>query len=386
VAADRGSIPPVRPASSTDLEGWDAAAVDAPGGHVYQSRAWARHRARFGWEPRFLVVGGGAPVLALTRPWRLVPGASAYVSRGPVPADDAGGEGDSRERLVAVARWLGENGVDVVAADPEVLASTGIAEGIGRVGFRQIDELQASRHRMDVSLAEHADAEALLKSYSATTRNLVRKAIKQDLRVRRIDRPRAAVPAGGGSPANDGGDGDGTPMAVPRDEERPTLARLYALLVETARRREFGLAGRPTFESWTTEALEAGHLLALLVEDADGELLAGATFHRHGRRLTYALSGEAASARRSYPGATRLLLWHAMGIAIAEGRAIMDLGGVDVRGARRRPRPEEPEHGMLTFKESFGAEWVELAGAHELVIRPARYAAGRLASRVLRAR
>jgi lipid II:glycine glycyltransferase (peptidoglycan interpeptide bridge formation enzyme) len=374
-----GSLPPVRLAAATDLDGWDAAAVDAPGGHVYQSRAWARHRARFGWEPRFLVVGADAPVLALTRPWRLLPGGSAYLSRGPVPTDDAGHEIESGARLVAAARWLGDTGVDVVAADPEILASTGVGERLGRVGFRQIDELQPSRHRMDVALPAALDPEELLRSYSATTRNLVRKAIKQDLRVRRIDRRPGQE---GDGPAAD----DAPPASVPGNDEGPALANLYALLVDTARRREFGLAGRPTFDSWTTEALGAGHLLALLVEDPEGQLLAGATFHRHGRRLTYALSGEAESARRSYPGATRLLLWHAMRIAVAEGRAIMDLGGVDVRGARRRPLPEEPEHGMLSFKESFGAEWVELAGAHELVIRPARYAAGRLASRVLRTR
>jgi lipid II:glycine glycyltransferase (peptidoglycan interpeptide bridge formation enzyme) len=283
---------------------------------------------------------------------------------------------------VAAARWLGDAGVDVVAADPEVLASGGMGERLGRVGFRQIDELQPSRHRMDVALPPAADPEELLKSYSATTRNLVRKAIKQELRVLRIDR---RVDAADADAAPDAALDD-APARVPGGDEARALASLYALLVDTARRREFGLAGRPTFESWTNEALQAGHLLALLVEDPDGALLAGATFHRHGRRLTYALSGEAESARRSYPGATRLLLWHAMRIATAEGRAIMDLGGVDVRGARRRPLPEEPEHGMLSFKESFGAEWVELAGAHELVIRPARYAAGRLASRVLRVR
>src|SRR2546423_6090041 len=106
------------------------------------------------------------------------------------------------------------------------------------------------------------------------------------------------------------------------------MERLYALLLDTARRRGFWLADGATFRSWTDEALEAGHLLALLVEDPAGELLAGATFYRHGDRLTYALSGEHAAARRDHPGATRLMLWRAMQIAMTEGRAIMDLGGV----------------------------------------------------------
>ncbi len=33
---------PVREATPAERDGWDALAVDAPGGHVYQSVAWAR--------------------------------------------------------------------------------------------------------------------------------------------------------------------------------------------------------------------------------------------------------------------------------------------------------------------------------------------------------
>ncbi|MBI3751229.1 MAG: peptidoglycan bridge formation glycyltransferase FemA/FemB family protein [Chloroflexi bacterium] len=364
----------VRAAGPADLTTWDARVVNGPGGHVYQSQAWARHRARFGWAPRFVVLGDGLPVLVLTRPWRLVGGGSAYVSRGPIP------EGDpelTATRLVGLTAWLGGQGIDVVAADPEVPADSAYGRHLGDAGFRRIEELQPSRHRMDVALPADGDEAALLKSLSATTRNLVRQAERQGLVVRRLDRHAPAVGPGSDPAARL----DVEPAPAPDDSA--TVDRLYELLVDTARRRGFRLAGRATFRSWTDEALAAGHLFALLVEDPDGRLLAGATFHRHGNRLTYALSGEHEAARRDHPGATRFLLWRAMQIAMAEGRAIMDLGGVDVRGARRRPRPEEPEHGMLTFKESFGATWVELAGAHERVINPLRYAAGRAVTRLL---
>jgi lipid II:glycine glycyltransferase (peptidoglycan interpeptide bridge formation enzyme) len=371
----------VRLAEAPDLETWDAWAVDGPGGHVYQSQAWARHRARFGWQPRFGVLDDGGPVLALTRPWRALPGGSAYVSRGPVPA---GPPDATAAHVVEVGDWLAEQGLDVVAVDPEVPADGPFGPAIRAAGWRQIEELQPSRHRMDVTLPADGDEEALLKSFSATTRNLVRQAERQQLVVRRLDR--RAVPASGvtSGEANGQAAGDDTPTAtVATSGEAEAIDRLYGLLVDTARRRGFWLADRATFRSWTTEALEAGHLLALLVDGPDGSLLAGATFYRHGDRLTYALSGEHASARKDHPGATRLMLWRAMQIAMAERRAIMDLGGVDVRGARRRPRPEEPEHGMLTFKESFGATWLELAGAHERVMHPGRHALGRGLTRLL---
>src|SRR5262249_10250399 len=138
------------------------------------------------------------------------------------------------------------------------------------------------------------------------------------------------------------------------------------------------------FRSWLTEALRDRLAFILVVEGPDGTPLGAASFHRHGDRLSYALSGEDTAARRDHPGATRLLLWRAIRVAMAEGRTRMDLGGVDVRGARRRPQPNEPEHGMLTFKESFGARWIEMTGAHERVVRPARYLAGRVIDRAAR--
>jgi hypothetical protein len=38
--------------------------------------------------------------------------------------------------------------------------------------------------------------------------------------------------------------------------------------------------------------------------------------------------------------------------------------------------------GLYQHKLSFGGHWLELAGAHETVIRPNRYRAGRTASRL----
>jgi lipid II:glycine glycyltransferase (peptidoglycan interpeptide bridge formation enzyme) len=40
--------------------------------------------------------------------------------------------------------------------------------------------------------------------------------------------------------------------------------------------------------------------------------------------------------------------------------------------------------GLYQHKRSFGAEWVELPGAHERVLNSTRYLAGRVAARVMR--
>ena len=100
--------------------------------------------------------------------------------------------------------------------------------------------------------------------------------------------------------------------------------------------------------------------------------------------MSTAHSADDAARRRDQPGTMHLLRWRAIELALAERRTEMDLGGVDVAGARRPPEPGEPTHGLYEHKRSFGATWVELAGAHERVARPWRYAAGRVTARIAR--
>ncbi len=115
-----------------------------------------------------------------------------------------------------------------------------------------------------------------------------------------------------------------------------------------------------------------------------GSPLAGLVLYRHGGRLSTVHSGDRAETRRDHPGALHLARWRAIQLAIREGCSEMDLGGADVAGARRPPVEGEPMWGLYQHKRSFGGEWLELAGAHERVFRPGRYAAGRAASRLRR--
>jgi lipid II:glycine glycyltransferase (peptidoglycan interpeptide bridge formation enzyme) len=131
----------VRPATAEELADWDERTVDASGGHVYQSRAWAAHRQASGWRADFLVVEGGDElppgVLALSRAWPWIGGGSAYIPRGPVRQD---GElaAAAAERLAAVTSFLGELGKDVVATDAEVPADTGYRDELAARGFHRI--------------------------------------------------------------------------------------------------------------------------------------------------------------------------------------------------------------------------------------------------------
>jgi lipid II:glycine glycyltransferase (peptidoglycan interpeptide bridge formation enzyme) len=219
--------------------------------------------------------------------------------------------------------------------------------------------------------------ETALENVAKSTRQRIRQAERDGLAIVRHDQA-----------ATDGR----LPSAGYEDVGSPTesfetaIGRFHDLALQTADRRHFVLGSRASFLDWTTRAFGAGHLVLLLAVDDGGEAgpVAGLMLYRQGGRLSTALSGDRPDARNKHPGAFHLLRWRAIQLAIREDALEMDLGGVDVAGARHEPKPGEPMYGLYQHKRSFGAEWVELPGAHERVIRPARYLVGRVAARLVR--
>lgn len=360
----------VRDARPEELADWDARTVDEPGGHVYQSRAWAEHRRASGWRPRFLVADDGGRALALTRSWPLVGGGSAYIPRGPVAM--GAGPAALGARLRAFGDALAAEGIDVVAADPEVPdAEHAFRDAIEAGGFRAIEEIQPSRHRVTLPLGSGVDEAAAFGDIAKSTRQRIRGAEQAGVIVVRHDM-RAAT------------DAPAVGFISPIEAPAVALDRFYDLLLETGERRQFSFGPRAAFTAWWRAALAAGHLayLEARIGAAASDPLAGLILYRHGGRLSTVHSGDHAAARQTHPGALHLLRWRAIELAIREGCTEMDLGGVDVAGARGEPREDDPLYGLYRHKVSFGGRWLQLTGAHERVYDPRGYRAGRLASRV----
>jgi lipid II:glycine glycyltransferase (peptidoglycan interpeptide bridge formation enzyme) len=286
---------------------------------------------------------------------------------------DAGASG---ARLVAVGAALAAEGIDVVAADPEVPASDGaFRAAIEAAGFHAIEEIQPSRHRVSLALGAGIDDAAVFETISKSTRQRIRGAEKAGVVVVRHD-----------TRAEPGADGAGEGFVVPVEAAAVALDRFYDLLLETGERRHFSFGPRAGFVAWWRAALAAGHLVYLeaRADAADGEPLAGLVLYRHGGRLSTVHSGDHAASRTSHPGALHLLRWRAIEMAVREGCSEMDLGGVDVTGARGEPAEGDPLYGLYQHKASFGARWLELTGAHERIYDASGYRAGRLAGRVAR--
>ena len=165
-----------------------------------------------------------------------------------------------------------------------------------------------------------------------------------------------------------------------------------ALAVIDAKYKAEKVAGYPNADLYqmlaycTALGLPAGHLVYLEArhETPTGAVLAGLVLYRHGGRLSTVHSGDHDATRATNPGALHLLRWRAIQLAVREGAPEMDLGGVDVAGARREPVEGEPMYGLYQHKRSFGGQWVELTGAHERVADARGYALGRVAMRLQR--
>jgi lipid II:glycine glycyltransferase (peptidoglycan interpeptide bridge formation enzyme) len=379
----------VRPADARELEAWDDLTVHPGGGHVLQSMAWARHRAASGWRPHHLVLDDGSAVLALEHRWPLIGGGSVYLPRGPIPSGDLPA---MTRRLEAVTAWLAGHGIDVVATDAEVPAATGYGERLAAIGFHQIEEIQPARHRFSLPLGRGADEAGILAGVAKSTRQRIRAAEGAGIVVVRHDaliEPAASDPALAGAPDVPAGQAPGAPgpgegFVAPVEATSVALDRFYDLLLATGERRHFRFGPRPGFLAWWRAAHAARLLVLLEARTAEGTPIAGLVLYRHGDRLTTAHSADVAATRQGHPGALHLLRWRAIQLAIREGCAEMDLGGVDVPGARHEPLPGEPMYGLAEHKRAFGAVFLELAGAHELIIRPWRYTLGRVAARAVR--
>ena len=329
---------------------WDARTIDPPGGHVLQGTAWAAHRETLGWTPHFVTYESGRAALVLTHRQPPLPGFSAYAPRGPITAGD--GPDRVAARAAALAGWARSAGGTILAVDPELDASPAYEAAVRGAGFVPTEEIQPSRHRLVLSFEPGDEEDAVLARFAKATRQRIRRA-------------------------------ESAGIEIVEDQAGERLDAFGELIGATAERKHFRFSPEQGFVRWWRRVLAtpAGRFWVAL---HDGRLLGGLIAYRQAGHLATAFSADRADLRRELPGTMHLLRWHVIREALAAGYPSIDLGGVDVRGARHMPRKGDPTYGLWEHKASFGAEWVESVAAHEVVLRPWVYRAGLAAGRVRR--
>ena len=336
---------------SAPPEDWDERAIGAPGGHVLQGTAWAAHRATLGWTPRFVTFARERVALVLTHPQAPLPGFVAYAPRGPIAAGDPAGVVADRAR--GLAAWAREAGATILAVDPELDFDPGFEAALATGGFRVTEEIQPSRHRLVLRFEPGDSSDDVFARVAKSTRQRIR----------------AAEAAG---------------TTIAEDAAGEHLDAFGQLVAATAQRKHFTFSGEQGFVRWWRRLLEtpAGRFWVAV---HDGRLVGGLIAYRQGGHLATAFSADRADLRRELPGTMHLLRWHVIREALDAGMPSIDLGGVDVRGARHKPEKGDPTYGMWEHKASFGAVWIDSAPAHEIVLRPWLYRAALAAGRVRRA-
>jgi lipid II:glycine glycyltransferase (peptidoglycan interpeptide bridge formation enzyme) len=238
----------------------------------------------------------------------------------------------------------------VLTVDPELPFSPDYDRTLEAVRFKQREEIQASRHRMLVSLAGGTTEDTLLGAMSKSARQRIR----------------AAESAG---------------TVIEEDVAGDALPDLARFLGDAAETKQFSMGNVAPLIAWWRRALGAG-LAHFWVARHDGEKVGALLAYEHGGHLATAYSADDRSRRNELPGTMHLLRWNFLKTALERGHTFADLGGVDVAGARRIPEQGEPTYGLYEHKRSLGAVWTESAAAHEIVLRPGWQRAAELLARL----
>lgn len=306
------------------------------GANLFQSRFWAQHKQRFGWEAA--VDGGAAGTPLVLR--RTLPGpfSICYVPYG------GGGEethlppseGFRLEEYVTALRKAAAAfpGATFLRWDipfpeesiaPEELATTGLVKAA-------VDVQPPTTVVLDLRKSE----DELLGGMKGKTRYNVRLASKRGVTVERT-----------GSP--------------------DSLRRWYELYRITALRDRITIHSEAYYRSlFELAAAGEGPSVDLYMASHEGDLLAGIIVARFGAAAYY-LYGASSNTKRNLMPAYALQ-WRAIQDARAAGA-----GSYDFFGIPPAEDPKHPMHGLYRFKVGFGGTVVRRPGAYDLPLRRLGY-------------
>lgn len=316
-------------------EDWNARIAATPNqGNVFQSYELGQVKEQARWRPRYAEVDG----LAMTiheksgAPF----GTVWYLPKGPCVT--------SPEQLAPVVEGLREagrrEGVLFVRMEPEYVGTPEAVRATQALGLVRTEPVQphSSTILIDISGTE----EELLASFTAKTRNKVRRAIKDGVQIER----------------------------APDTEQ--TYEEMWELWQDVVRDQELGVRSKDYHvRSWRT--LVAGGNAQVFIARAEGVPVASALVMAISPVACYK---EGASLRdRPVTGGSQLMQWEAMRWAQERGCTVYDMCGTP--HSTRMDDESHPRHGIGHFKAGFTkdkapvTDWV---GAWDLVLRPRRYA------------
>jgi lipid II:glycine glycyltransferase (peptidoglycan interpeptide bridge formation enzyme) len=346
--------------SAAEARAWDRFVAAHPAGHLLQSWEWGAFKAGQAWTPARLAVRRqddgailGAAQVLFRRPVKGAPVSIAYVPRGPVaPLGDADPVGVALEAgLHALCR---RRGAIFLKIEPNLPAGDALSRALRGAGFVEAQRVQPRRSIL-LDLRPDAPEDTLLAAMKPKTRYNIRLALRRGVQVRQ------------GTSAAD-------------------LQQFYDLLQVTGERDEFGLHSFDYYRAAWAEfgpgapASPARPVAALFLAehpDVQGGPVAGLMAFAFGAEAIYMYGASADRGREHMP--TYLLQWEAMRWARARGCRRYDFWGIPDAPEAEAPEAGENQNvrqglwGVYRFKQGFGGQEIDYAGAWDYVYRPLAY-------------
>ena len=350
---------------------WNELIRTLPKAHLLQTSQWADLKARFGWQPYYLVwekdqdgwqmfvsqehdIEVSRPAAAgLLLEREAFPGLRVhYLPKGPLLSDWT--NQDLCEKvLVDLADYSRKRGALQLKIDPDLELGCGIpkednfqkfSEGesfqelLGRKGWVFSQEQIQFRNTVLVDLKE--DEDQILARMKSKTRYNIRLSGRKDIQIRL------------------GGLDD--------------LAALYQMYAETSRRAGFTIRGESYYLALWRSFMQEGEwedpMAQPIIAEFEGKMVAGAVIFKFGDRSWY-LHGMSLP-EHSEKMAPHLIQWEAMRWAKNQGCAVYDMWG-----APDQFDETDSLWGVYRFKRGFGGDVSLTLGAWDYPTRPFAYMA-----------
>jgi lipid II:glycine glycyltransferase (peptidoglycan interpeptide bridge formation enzyme) len=324
----------LRPATRSEIGGWDALVVANPdGGHILQSRAWAEFKRGWGWRPTYWIAEAADAQVAILFLRRRIPGMGDlwYAPKGPGVADAATLAEILADRQSLQSAFLVkvEPELDSARADTRVWRSAGLRKARS--------DVQMSRATIIVDLDR--DEDALIASFKPKTRYNIRLAARRGVEI------------------------------APVEMSDANIATMYSLMAATRERAGFFLRSEKYFRGyWELQA--ASGQAQLFFATWQGQVLAGVFATYLGSHGWYKDGGSIKE--HSELMAPHLLQWEVMRWLRTRGVRTYDLVAVPPAS---QLNDTHPLFGLYRFKSGFSDAVTEFVGTWDLPVRPRAYAA-----------
>ncbi|MGO4382716.1 lipid II:glycine glycyltransferase FemX [Specibacter sp. RAF43] len=325
-------------ATAAEIDQWDTLVTANPnGGNLLQSAAFAAVKKNHGWNTQFIALEGPAYTsynLVLEKKFPVL-GALWYLIKGPDAADvaDLPAMLQALRTFTAAARL----GVFAVKVEPDVIDSAEARAVLAGAGLVKVADLQPndSTALLDIS----PDANELLRKLHSRGRNAVRRALREEVDVVRMD------------------------------PTESTMRTMYDLMVGTITAKSTSQArGYDYYRQFWTEFAGRGQGRFYFVYE-DGVASVGAFVINYGAKATYKDGGSLQ--KRSQYGDSHLVQWVAINDMKELGAVQYDFCGTPP--SARLKDPTHPHHGLGLFKTSFSKTVTDFVGCWDLALHPLRY-------------